>query len=77
MSGQKCKTRPEIMNINTNKSLFYSYFYFILILLKKCSDTCNCINNPYAKLCVPDTVRDMKIKVFNLMSIINEMRHLS
>ena len=77
MSGRKCKTRPGIMNINTNKSLFYSYSYFILILLKKCSDSCNCINNPYAKLCVHDTVRDMKIKVFNLISRINEIRHLS
>ena len=25
MNNQKCKIRPEIININTNESLFYPY----------------------------------------------------
>ena len=32
------------------------------------------INDPLAKLCVPDIVRDMNIKVFNLLARINETR---
>ena len=35
---------------------------------------CNNINDPMAKLCVPDIVRDMNIKVFNLLARINETR---
>ena len=47
------------------------------ILVNKCSGSCNNINNAYAKLCVPDVIKDMNIKVCNLMSRINETRHIS
>ena len=43
--------------------------HFILIVLKvnKCSVSCNNINDPYAKLCVPDVFKNINVKVFNLM----------
>ena len=41
---QVCKTRPEIININSNEPSFYAY----KTLVNKCSGTCNNINNPYA-----------------------------
>ena len=34
---------------------------------------CNNINNPYAKVCVPDVIKDLNVKLFNLMSITNEI----
>ena len=48
--------------------------YFILFSIKtsKCSGSCNNINNPYAKLYVPDAVKNLNVKVFNLMSRTNE-----
>ena len=72
MNNEECKIRPEIININSNGSLFYPYS----ILVKKCSGTCNNINNLYAKLCVPDVVKNMDFKVFNLISRTNETRHI-
>ena len=42
--------------------------------MKKCSVSCNNINDPYAKLCVLDVVKS--INVFNLMSRTNETRHI-
>ena len=52
--------------------------YFILLVLKtiKCSGSCNDINDLNAKLCVPDVVKNMKVKVFNLMSRNNETSHI-
>ena len=44
---------------------------------KKCSGSCNIINDPYAKLCVPDVVKDINIKTFNVMSRTTETRHIS
>ena len=73
MSNQECKVRPAIMNINSNELSFYIYG----IAVNKCSGSCNDINNPYAKLCVLYFVKDMNIKIFNLMSEINETRHAS
>ena len=61
------------MNINSDKPLFYPYS----ILVNKCSGSCSNINNTYAKLCVPDIVKNMNIKVFNLVSIFNETGHMS
>ena len=61
------------MNISSNKPSFYPYS----ILVNKCSGSCNNVNEPYAKLCVPDVVKDMNIKVFNLISRTNEARHVS
>ena len=49
------------MNINSNEPLFYPYS----VLANQFSGSCNDINNSYAKLHVPDFVKDMNIKRFN------------
>ena len=66
-----CKVRPEIVHVNSNKPAFYPFS----IKTSKCSDSCNNINDPYAQLCAPDVVKNINIKVFNLMSRTNEPRH--
>ena len=72
MNNQECKIRPQIVNINSDNPLFYSYS----VEVSKCSGSCNNINDPYAKLCVPDVVKNIDVKVFNLMSRIKETRHI-
>ena len=72
VNSQKCKIRPEIININSNKPLFYP----CNIKVNKCSGSCNNINDPYSKMCVPDVVINTNVKVFNLMSRTNETRHI-
>ena len=52
MNNQECKVRQEIVNVNSNEPIFYPFS----IRTSKCSGSCNSINNPYAKLCVPDVV---------------------
>ena len=37
---------------------------------------CNNISDLYAKICVPDVVKNLDVKVFNLMSRTNERRHI-
>ena len=72
MKNQECKVRPKIVDINSNNPMFYPF----IIKVNKCSGNCNNINNPYAKICVPDTVKDLNVRVFNLMSRNNETRHI-
>ena len=64
VNNQKCKERPEIININSNEPSFYSYS----VKISKCSGSCNNISDSNAKLCVPDVVKNINVKVFNLMS---------
>ena len=46
------------------------------IKTSKCSGRCNNINDPYAKLGVPDVVKNFNVKAFNLMSRADETRHI-
>ena len=67
MNNQECKIRPEIINVNTKEPVFCPYS----ITINKCKGSCNTINDPYSKLCVPDTIKNINVKVFNLMSRTN------
>ena len=61
MNSQECNVRPQrSFSIKT----------------RKCSGICSNVNNPYAKLCVLDVVKNLNVKVFNLMSRTNETRHI-
>ena len=51
-------------------------FYPFSITTNKRSSSCNSINDPYAKICVPDAVKDLNVKEFNLMSRANETGYI-
>ena len=72
MKNQECKVRPEIIYINSNNPIFYPFS----IKINKCNVNCNNINDPYARICVPNTVKSLNVKVFNLISRTNETRSI-
>ena len=67
IKNQECKVRPKIVNFNSNEPIFYPFS----IRTSKCSGSCNNINNPYAKLCLPDVTKNLNVEVFNLVSRTN------
>ena len=67
MNNQECRVRPQIVNVNSKESVFFPFS----IKTSKCSVSCNNIN-----LCVPDIVKNLNVKVFNLMSRTTETRHI-
>ena len=70
MINQECKVRPVLMLTVIN------LYFFLIVLKSKCSGSCNGINDPYAKICVPNVVKSMKIKASNLMPRTNETRYI-
>ena len=72
MNNQGCKTRPQVINFNGDEPVFFTFS----IETSKCSGSCNNINYPYAKICVPDIVKNLNVKVFNLMSRTNETKNI-
>ena len=72
MNKQACEARPKIVNVNSNNPVFHPFS----IKTSKCSGNCDNINDPYAKTCVPDVIKYLNVKVFNLMSRTNETRHI-
>ena len=51
-------------------------FYPFSVKVNKCSGSCNNINDPRAKLCVPNVVKNINFKVFDLMSWSNQKRRI-
>ena len=72
VNNQECKTRPQVVNVNRDEPVFFPFS----IEGSKCSVSCNNINYPYAKICVPDVVKNFNVKIFNLMSRTNETRFI-
>ena len=68
MKNQECK----VVDINSNNPIFQLFG----VKINRCSGNCNNINDPYARICVPDTVKNLNVKAFNLMSRTNETRSI-
>ena len=72
MKNQECKVRPQIVNISSNDPIFYPFS----IRVNKCSGNCNNISDLYEKICIPDIVKNLNAKAFNLMSLTNKTKHI-
>ena len=71
MNNQECKVRSKILIV-----IVTSLYFILSIKTSKCSSSCNNISDAYAKLCILDVVKNINMKVFNLMSRTNETRHV-
>ena len=72
MNNQEKKVRPQIVNVDGNDPVFFPFS----IKTSRYSGSCNNINNPCAKLGVHDVVKNLNVKVFNLVSGTNETRSI-
>ena len=71
MNNQECRVKPQIINVNSKEPVLFPFS----IKTSKCCGSCNNVSNPYAKLGVLNVVKNLNVKVFNLMSRTNETRH--
>ena len=72
MKNCEGKVRPEIINVNSNNPIFYLFS----VKINRCSGNCNNINDPYARICISGTVKNLNVKIFNLMSLTNKTRSI-
>ena len=72
MNNQECKARLQVVHVIGDELVFFPFS----IETSKCHGSCNNINYPYVKICVPDIVKNLNVKVFNLKSITNETRFI-
>ena len=61
--NQKCMPRPKILDVNegVGEALFYPYN----VQVNKCSGSCNSLDNPIEKLCVPNVIKGLNMKFLN------------
>ena len=68
--NQKCMPRLKILDVNegVGEALFYPYN----ALVNKCSGSCNTLDDPIAKMCVPNIIKRVNMKVYNFLMTLNE-----
>ena len=72
INNQECKIRTKVIDANNNGPIFYPFS----IKVNKCSRSCNNICDPYAKLCLSHVIKNINLRVFNVMSWSNQTRHI-
>ena len=72
--NQKCMPRPKILDVNegVGEVLFYPYN----VQVNKCSGSCNTLDNPIEKICVPNVIKGLNMKVYNFFTMLNETRNV-
>ena len=59
INNQECEVRPQIVNLNRDEPKLSPFS----VKTSKCSGSCNNINNPYPKLCVPDVLKSLNVNM--------------
>ena len=74
VTNQKYMPRPKILDINESvgEALLYPYS----VLVNKCSENCDTLDDPMAKLCVPNVIENVNMKVYNFLMRLNETRNV-
>ena len=68
-------SRPKTLDVNegVREALFYPYN----VLVNKCSESCNTLDNPMAKLCVSNITKRINMKVYDFLMRLNETGNVS
>ena len=72
--NQRCMPKPKILDVNegVDEALFYPYN----VLVNKCSESCDMLDSPMAKLCLPNIIKRINMKVYNFLMRLNETRNV-
>ena len=72
--NRKCMPRPKILDVKegVGEALFYPYN----VLVNKCCGSCNTLDNPMSKICVPNIIKNVNMKVYNFLMMLNETRNV-
>ena len=68
--NRKCMPRPKILDVNEGVGEALCYPYNVLV--NKCSGSCDTLD----KLCVPNIIKRVNMKVYNFLMRLNEIRNV-
>ena len=72
--NQKCMPRPKILDVN--EGIDEALFYLYNVLVNKYSGSCNTLDNPTFKICVPNVIKGVNMQVYNFLMRLNETRNV-
>ena len=74
VNNREFKPRSKILDVNEGigEALFCPYN----VLVNKCNGSCNTLDDPMARICVPNIIKNVNIKVYNSLMRLNETRNV-
>ena len=77
LNNEPCMIRSFLVNSNPVELKYYPF----MIILDKCSGSCNSVDDLSTKICVPSTTKDINVKVFTMITNKNKakpiVKHIS
>ena len=72
--NRECMPRPKTLNVNEgiSEALFYPYN----VLVNKFSGSCDTLDDPMSKICVPKIIKNVNMKIYNFLMRLNETRNV-
>ena len=70
--NRECMLRPEILDVN--EGIGEALFYLYNVLVNRCSGSCDTIDDPMARSCVRNIIKNVNTKVYNFLTGLNETR---
>ena len=57
--------KPRFKILDVNEGIGEGLFHPYNVLVNKCSGICNGIDDPMSRICVPNIIKNVNIKVYN------------
>ena len=70
-------TRPALIDLNPDEQNQGLCYYPFVADLDRCNGTCNTLEDPSGKLCVPNKTEDVNLHVFNMITRIKQTKTLT
>ena len=77
LNNQKYEIQTTIINLHPNEYSEEFHYYPYVIKLDRCVRSCNTLNDLSNKVCVPNKTEDLNLRVFNMITGINESKALT
>ena len=68
--------RPTLINLHPNEYSQESHYYPFAVKLERCIGSYNTLHDLSNKVCVPNKTEDLNLGVLNVITGINELKHV-
>ena len=72
LDNQPCTARPTLIDLNPNELHYYPF----MVSLDRCDGNVNTVEDLLDRICVPNKIKDVILKVLNMIKKINDLKTL-
>ena len=72
LNDEPCLVKPNLIDLSPNEL----HYYLFMVSLDRCDGSCNTLDYPFDRLCVPNKAEDVNLNVFKMITRMNEAKEL-